>query len=118
MFGSGLTWFYRYLAGVRPDEQAAGFRHIVIRPYWTEQLPEVYYAYQTPYGEVISDIHRTENQWEIRVTIPVGSHATLYLPTVHGVLVEQATGVKRLPAETEGLSLRLDQGSYCFQFPG
>lgn len=75
MFGGGLTWFYRCLAGVRPDPKEPGFKHIIIKPCFVDGL-DVYYSYDTPYGKVVSDIR----DGHITVTVPVGSHATLILP--------------------------------------
>lgn len=80
MFGGGLTWFYRCLAGVRADDSAPGYRHIIIRPMLTE-LEEVRYSRQTPYGLLETEITTKESGRHIRVTVPVGCTATLYLPS-------------------------------------
>ena len=122
MFGSGLTWFYRCLAGINADEKEPGFRHIVIRPTFSQQLDSVYYAYDTPYGKVVSDISCTQKAKRIRLTIPVGSYATLYLPvsdskaiTESGKALRQAKGVSVLQ-NGEQTVLKLLQGTYDFVF--
>ncbi|MGM9758521.1 MAG: family 78 glycoside hydrolase catalytic domain [Parabacteroides sp.] len=121
MFGSGLTWFYRCLAGVRPVESAPGFRLIQIRPYLTEALPSVHYAYETPYGPVVSDIRRQDNEWILQITVPVGSQAELYLPTDAPILesdkpLEQARGCQLTHQSAGQTRLTLEQGQYRFRF--
>ncbi|MGM9797742.1 MAG: family 78 glycoside hydrolase catalytic domain [Parabacteroides sp.] len=121
MFGSGLTWFYRCLAGINADEHEPGFRHIVLRPHLSETLPEVYYAYQTPYGEVVSDISRKGTTWNLKVKVPVGSYATLYLPATDAMLeqgqpLNQSKGVQVMGQENGHVILHLVQGSYDFSF--
>lgn len=81
MMGSGLTWFSRNLAGVQYDENQPGYRHIIIRPQVPEHMEFVTYSKQTPYGKVTSDLRRKDGITTMNVTIPVGSTATLVLPT-------------------------------------
>lgn len=121
MFGSGLTWFYRCLAGINADENEPGFRHIVLRPHLSETLPEVYYAYQTPYGEVVSDISHQGKTWNLKVKVPVGSYATLYLPSTDSVLenglpLNQSQGVHVVGQDKDSIIINLVQGSYDFCF--
>lgn len=121
MFGSGLTWFYRCLAGINADENEPGFRHIVLRPHLSETLPEVYYAYQTPYGEVVSDISHQGKTWNLKVKVPVGSYATLYLPSADSVLenglpLNQSQGVHVVGQDKDSIIINLVQGSYEFCF--
>ncbi|MDD3077606.1 MAG: alpha-L-rhamnosidase N-terminal domain-containing protein [Paludibacter sp.] len=80
MFGGGLTWFYRILAGVNVDINQPGFKHIIIKPILNKQLPEVYYSSVTPYGKVVSEIKQSGNNLEMNVTVPVGSTATIHIP--------------------------------------
>jgi alpha-L-rhamnosidase len=47
MFGGVCQWFYRSLAGINPDEEEPGFRHIVIRPYLLGDLTWVKAAYDS-----------------------------------------------------------------------
>lgn len=80
MFGAGLVWFYNDLAGVNVDENEPGYRHVIIRPLLPSQLDSARYSHPTPYGKVVSEVVRHGSQSTLDVTIPVGSHATIYLP--------------------------------------
>jgi len=80
MFGGGLAWFSRYLAGVNPDPAEPGFKHIIVRPVPVEALENVTYTTKTPYGELISHVAVKDGAVKMDVTVPFGSHATVYVP--------------------------------------
>ena len=123
MFGSGLTWFYRRLAGVCAAPAEPGYRHIILRPYPVDGLENVHYSYRTPYGTVLSDLTQTSEGSTLKVTVPVGSRATLYLPTnQRGNISEsnrplrEAKGVTMQGGADGCTILQLEQGSYTFQY--
>ena len=122
MFGGGLNWFYRTLAGVNADENEPGYKHIIIKPALPEKLDYVYYSNITPYGKVVSEVKRSSAGLEMNVTIPVGSHATVFIPvsenstvTEGGIPVELAQGIEKIGLENGYLILKLMQGSYRFK---
>lgn len=80
MFGGGLTWFSRVLAGVDTDPEKPGFKHIIIRPIPSPQLEDVCYSTDTPYGKVSSRVSHDGSKVKVEVTIPMGSSATVYVP--------------------------------------
>jgi alpha-L-rhamnosidase len=83
MFGGGLVWFYRYLAGVQIDERQPGYKHFFIRPVLIDGLKEVSYSVQSPYGKVSSTICNNSQEATIDLIVPVGSTATVTLPVTH-----------------------------------
>jgi alpha-L-rhamnosidase len=80
MFGGGLTWFSRVLAGVDTDPVEPGFKHVIIRPIPAPQLTEVNYSTMTPYGEVASHVSHDGKTVKMDVKVPYGSRATVYVP--------------------------------------
>lgn len=80
MFGGGLVWFGNTLAGVNNVEEAPGYRHIEVRPIPVEKEYSATYSYKTPYGVVTSSVKNSKKSFDLTVTIPVGSHATVTLP--------------------------------------
>ena len=123
MFGGGLTWFYRRLAGVNTDENQVGYRHIIFRPAPVANLDSVSYALQTPYGKTVSEVIQQGGKTQIHVTVPVGSSATLYLPTAQtttikesGVALTKARGVKLNGVVNGKTRVELQQGNYQFTF--
>ena len=80
MFGGGLGWFSKCLAGVRPDPAEPGFRHIIIKPIPVPEVNSVTYATETPYGELKVKVTHNGRRVHIDADIPAGAHATVYVP--------------------------------------
>jgi alpha-L-rhamnosidase len=122
MFGGGLTWFYRTLAGVWTDDSEPGYKHIIIKPVLSDKLDDVYYSNITPYGKVVSSIRQTQGKIEIEVLIPVGSHATIYLPTKNiskitesGKPLGEVKEIKIVEKEDSSCcAVNIPQGNYHF----
>jgi alpha-L-rhamnosidase len=119
MFGGGLNWFYRTLAGVNTDENEPGYKHIIIKPNLPEKLDNVYYSNMTPYGKVVSEVKRCAGGIEMNITIPVGSYATVYIPvsgnsvvTESGQAIENVAGIEKIGIEDGCMVLKVMQGSY------
>lgn len=123
MFGSGLTWFYRRLAGVNVDEKEPGYHHIIFRPVLTQNLDTVSYSLRTPYGKVASEVIQKNGKTQINVSVPVGSWATLILPTGQSTAITEsgrqlskAAGVRIMGTKNEQTSVVLTSGNYRFTF--
>jgi len=122
MFGSGLTWMYRRLAGVESDEKQPGYRHFMVNPMLPDDINHVRYAKETPYGKVVSEITKDKGGHTYRVSVPVGSTCTLSLSVSDGVLesgrpLSKAKGVKSLGTKDGKQTLLLQSGSYTFTVP-
>lgn len=121
MLGGGLNWFYRTLAGVNADENEPGYKHIIIRPLLSE-VNDVYYSNMTPYGKVISEIHNQSGSITMNVTIPVGSHATVYIPVKvsQSVVRENKADINSVPFikvignKGNYFVVNIQQGTYHF----
>jgi alpha-L-rhamnosidase len=81
MFGSVSEWYYRWLAGIRPDPDNPGFRQFTIAPVVPNGLDHVSCKYKSPYGEIISDWERKgETRMVFNIKIPEGTVANIKLP--------------------------------------
>ncbi|MDH6358893.1 alpha-L-rhamnosidase N-terminal domain-containing protein [Parabacteroides sp. PF5-9] len=122
MFGGSLTWFYRTLAGVNTDENEPGFRHIIVKPVITAKMDDVYYSNKIPYGKVVSEIKKKGNGLEMNVTVPVGSHATVYIPlqnpsavvTESGRALAGSSFMEEVGNENGYKVVKVEQGKYTF----
>ena len=80
MFGGGLTWLHKCLAGVDTDPEEPGFRHILVRPYLAAKVGDVRYQTESPYGKVGAEVHHDSTSVRVKVTVPAGCHATVFVP--------------------------------------
>ena len=74
------TWFYQALAGIVPDEEKPGYRHMFIRPQMVEGIDWVKAHKDTPYGKVSVSWERKRKSFSMTVSIPTGATATIILP--------------------------------------
>jgi alpha-L-rhamnosidase len=121
MFGGGLAWFYRRLAGFEADETAPGYRRILIRPRPVGGATQAAYATRTPYGEASVAWKVTGDVFELKTVVPVGATAHVALPKAvaehvaeGGRSLAQAEGVKVVGVEDGALVLEVGSGSYGF----
>jgi alpha-L-rhamnosidase len=80
MFGGGISWFYRYLAGMNPDPEKPGYKHIVIKPYAADSITFASYSNLTPYGTAAITWKKVNGSLLTEVIVPPGSTATICLP--------------------------------------
>lgn len=123
MFGGGLVWFYRNLAGMQIDPEQPGYRHIIFKPQPVENLKTVNYSNITPYGEAGIRWEQENDELSINLTVPVGSTATLYFPTEQGNLLKESgenlnehTDFNLISISNEDVIVELGSGEYYFHF--
>ena len=118
MFGGGLVWFYRNLAGIKADEMQPGYRHIIFKPQPVPGITSTVYTNKTSYGESGIEWKHEGDQFTMNVTVPVGCMATVFVPTPDDKKVSVANGLDEFIKEegtTEGYAKYLVQsGSYAF----
>ena len=122
MFGGGLVWFYRKLAGLNSDPAYQGYRNIIIRPQPAGDLEYASYSNLTPYGAAGIRWEKRGNNFVMYVEIPVGSTATVYVPAESaGEVTENGTSIKKknknitfTGMEDNYVVFRVNSGSYIF----
>ncbi len=121
MFGGGLSWFYRRLAGVETEEAAPGYRSIRIQPCLAGGMTRASYTTRTPYGELSVAWEKQAGNLTLKITVPVGSTACVTLPASLSAKVEesgspldQAKSVKQLARTELAVSLETGSGTYRF----
>ena len=89
MFGGGIGWYYRDLAGLRCIEP--GFRSFEIRPVIPEGLEWVEYTHDTTYGEIRIRWEKSEGNFNLECTVPVGTKAIVRIPEGSGYRTHDVT---------------------------
>jgi len=122
MFGGGLVWLYRNLAGMQADPMEPGYRHIIFKPQPVKELEFVSYTNQTPYGEGGITWRNEEDTLVLELTVPVSCHATAYLPatdpgliTEGGLNLEQADRVTFREMQNGYALVEIESGVYNFR---
>jgi alpha-L-rhamnosidase len=80
MFGGGIVWFYRVLAGMNIDPAQPGYRHIIFKPQPAGNVTYTSYSNETPYGRAAIHWRKNSNAFNVEVNVPVGTTATVYVP--------------------------------------
>ncbi len=121
MFGSVSEWFYKALAGINPAVDAEGFDRIILRPHPVGDLKWVKASHNSVRGRIVSEWERRADRFVWHIEVPVGSIATVFVPTGGMSEVEEsgrplakAKGVKHLHTEAGWVVLTVPSGKYNF----
>jgi hypothetical protein len=94
MLGHITEWFYHDLAGIQYDPALPGFQHVIIKPAFVGGITWVNASYASVRGTIVSDWTLTNKSTTLKVTIPVGSTGSIYLPITgrspNNVLVKES----------------------------
>ena len=121
MFGGGLVWYYRKLAGMNADPEKPGYRHIIFKPQPAGDLTYAKYYNETSYGEAGICWKKEDGKFTEEITVPVGCFATVYIPlqdgkmiTENGRPVSASPDVKVMGKEYGYQILAVASGKYYF----
>ncbi len=124
MLGHVEEWFYKYLAGIRPDPASSGFERVVIQPHVVGDLTWVKARYRSIRGPIEVHWRRGGGTLTLEVAIPANVTATVHVPTTSpdavtegGVQAGKSDAVKFLRAEGGAAVYRIGSGRYCFTAP-
>jgi len=81
MQGTVVAFLYRYLAGLRVDEEHPGFAEFVIQPIFPAGLSYVQASFDSPRGTIVSAWQREGTGIVLHVRVPFNTMAHLTLPT-------------------------------------
>ncbi|HSU52552.1 MAG TPA: alpha-L-rhamnosidase C-terminal domain-containing protein, partial [Candidatus Dormibacteraeota bacterium] len=126
-FGAISEWMFRYLAGI--DSDGPGYSRIVIRPMppttttKTNQtsINWVRAHYDSIRGRIAVSWKKEGNRFELDVTIPANTTATVRVPTSDstsitesGKALKNADGAKLIRQEADAALLEIGSGTYHF----
>lgn len=78
--GNVTGWMYRSLAGINPDPERPGFRHVVFRPHPVGDLRRVRAHHDSLPGRIVSEWTIEEGEFRLKVTVPPNVTATVEMP--------------------------------------
>jgi alpha-L-rhamnosidase len=121
MFGGGLVWYYRKLAGMNADPEVPGYKHIIFKPQPAGDLTYVKYYNQTSYGEAGIFWKKEGEKLSVQITVPVGCKSTIYVPLMNekqvmenGKPISKSKEIEFLKDENGYRLFAIGSGSYSF----
>ena len=118
-YGAIGQWMYERVAGLAPDPQHPGYKHLIVEPLVVGPLTSARAELDTPYGHAVSGWSTAGGKATIDVVVPPNTTATFYPPT------DSADDVQVLGApsssedikvnQDDRLSYELSAGSYAFE---
>jgi len=122
--GSVCEWIWQHIAGIAPDETAAGFKRIVIAPRPGPGFSRAKASYQSVRGTIATDWRVEAERITLKVTVPANTTATIRVPTLQpdavtesGTPAGKAAGVKLLRVEKDAAIYQVGSGHYTFAAP-
>lgn len=102
-YGSIVEWMYSYMAGIKPVEDAPGFKEFRLEPQPNELVKSLEAEYMSPAGKIISKWNiLSDGLLEFYFKVPFNTKAKLILPESAGT-------------ELEG-EIELTSGEYSFKY--
>jgi len=121
MFGSVDSWFYKTLGGIQIDENAPGFRNIIINPYVPSNLTWVKASVKSNIGEIRSEWSKSQKIYHLNIRIPVGAEAIVNVITNNPEhvreghsLAKEAKSITFLRMENNNAVFLVGSGEYNF----
>jgi alpha-L-rhamnosidase len=79
-YGAMIDWVYRTVAGLAPDPEAPGYRHVHVAPRPAVGLDHVSASIDTRFGRLAIQWRLGDDGFEATLEVPFGATATLDLP--------------------------------------
>ncbi|OCX53298.1 alpha-L-rhamnosidase [Mucilaginibacter sp. PPCGB 2223] len=117
MLGHIMEWFYTGLAGIRPDDNAVAYQQIVIRPEPVGDVTSAKGSYHSVYGTITSEWKKTTDSFDLSVTIPANTTATIYLPAKIGskIMEGDKTPISKVSIVNNKAIINIGSGAYHFK---
>ena len=108
MFGGGLVWFYRVLAGMNTDPSQPGYKNIIFKPQPAGDVKYASYSNQTPYGTAAINWEKNTGAFMLDIEVPVGSTAIVYIPSSDSKSVTESG--KKIDSKNEVRFQQMENG--------
>ncbi|MBI5010248.1 MAG: hypothetical protein HZB98_11510 [Bacteroidia bacterium] len=117
MFGTITEWYFRWLAGIQPDDKYPGFEKFNLSPCLPEGLKSVNCSYKSPYGIIVSNWeNKSKEKQQFYFEIPAGTEAHAIIPLKGGQIIKVSGSAGSSSLKEEGSTNRfnLKPGNYTF----
>lgn len=104
------SWFYSHILGIRPLEEAPGFRKFLVRPYSMAKLNEASGSHETPYGTIFVGWKMDYDVFTLRLQVPANTQAVCELPLTDGRSITLSDAAPGMPVLAGRLHVVCDDG--------
>lgn len=122
VFGAVGEWVWRNVVGLAPDDASPGYKHFWVHPRPGGGLTWTKASYDSVRGRISVAWKLDANTFELDLTVPPNTSATVYVPSAEAARVQEAgrdaresKGVKFLRAEGGEAIFEVAAGSYQFR---
>ena len=119
-YGSIVEWMYRYMLGIRPCEEAPGFKKFTIAPAPNYQIRRAKGSLRSAAGTIRSEWAIEGKELHFRFTVPFDTQAVIVLPDAQeAVIAAQTAGNDRIlyVIQKDGnVEITVSAGSYSFVY--
>ena len=112
MFGEISAWFFKALGGIKPDPENPGFKNILLKPYFVNDLENFQSRFEGPYGWILSSWRKKEDKVIYKVTVPPNSTAKL---SFKGKKILKEDGIRFSKNNNDAFEAHLKSGNYLFE---
>ncbi|GHJ47173.1 rhamnosidase [Catellatospora sp. TT07R-123] len=113
--GSAGDFLYRQVGGLGPA--SPGYQSLLVAPRPGGGLSSAKSAYETPYGQAVSDWTSSGGTFTLRVTVPAGVTALVKVPATSAAVVSAPAQAVPFGYGSGAASYYLPSGSYTFTAP-
>jgi alpha-L-rhamnosidase len=123
-YGAIGEWMYRVMAGIEIDEAAPAYKHTLIQPRPGGAFTSVRASHETMYGKVTSAWTSKDGVFDLAVTVPANTRATVRLPgaelarvTESGKALAVGNGIAARSQDGDAVVVEIGSGEYRFTYP-
>jgi alpha-L-rhamnosidase len=123
MMGSIDAWFYKTLTGINLHEDKPAYKVFTIKPFMAEGLTYAKASTETFRGTISSNWKRTENSFELSVSVPFNTKAIVYIPAKQEAIINESNasieggkGVTFIKYEKGYQIFEVVSGDYIFSY--
>ncbi len=122
--GCVVSYFYEFLAGIRPEIEQPGFKRFEIAPNIVRDLSEAAARVESLYGTIRSEWKRENNTLHLNVEVPLNTSALVILPGSDPSAVQEESnplancaGVSQIEVIKNTIRFNAGSGVYDFCIP-
>ncbi len=122
-YGAVGDWLYKVVAGIQPDSEIPGYKHIIIQPHPGDKMYDVKASHESPYGTISSEWKIEDNTLTLTVELPANTTAEVFVPTtgnavkVNGRVNNALESVPAKNMDFHFLKMETGSGKYVFKAP-